>query len=50
MLSLGMDKCAILAVERRKMKPTEDIVLSADKIIETLENTRRIISYIHIWE
>ena len=42
-LSLGMDKCAILAVERGKVKPTEDIVLSDDQIIES-------ISYIHIWE
>ena len=37
-LSLGMDKCASLAVERGKVKPTEDIVLSEDQIIEALED------------
>ena len=39
-LSLGMDKCAILAVERGKVKPTEDIVLSEDQIIEALEDNK----------
>ena len=39
-LSLGMDKCAILAVERKKVKPTEDIVLSEDQIIEALEDNK----------
>ena len=41
-LGLGMDKCATfgatLAVGRGKVKPTEDIVLSEDQIIEALEN------------
>ena len=39
-LSLGMDKCAILAVERGKVKPTEDIVLSEDQIIKALEDNK----------
>ena len=39
-LSLGMDKCAILAVERGKVKPAEDIVLSEDQIIEALEDNK----------
>ena len=39
-LSLGMGKCAILAVERGKMKPTENIVLSKDQIIEVLEDNK----------
>ena len=39
-LSLGMDKCAILAAEREKVKPTEDILLSEDQIIETLEDNK----------
>ena len=39
-LSLGMDKCAVLAVERGKVKPTEDIVLSEDQIIEALEDNK----------
>ena len=39
-LSLGMDKCAILAAERGKMKPTKDILLSEDKIIEELEDNK----------
>ena len=39
-LSLGMDKCAIVAVETGKVKPTEDIVLSDDQIIEALEDNK----------
>ena len=39
-LSLGMDKCGILAVERGKVKPTEDIVLSENQIIEALEDNK----------
>ena len=38
--SLGMDKCANLAVETGKVKPTEDIVLSEDQIIEALEDNK----------
>ena len=39
-LSLGMDKCAILAGERGTVKPTEDIVLSEDQIIKVLEDNK----------
>ena len=39
-LSLGMDKCAILAGERGKVKPAEDIVLSEDQIIKALEDNK----------
>ena len=37
-LSLGMG--AILAIERGKVKPTEDIVLSKDQFIEALEDNK----------
>ena len=41
-LTLGMDKCATLAVERGKVKPTEDkdIVMSEDQIIEALDDNK----------
>ena len=39
-LTLGMDKYATLAVERGKVKSTEDIVMSEDQIIEALDDNR----------
>ena len=33
-LTLGMDNCTTLAVEREKVKPSEGIVLSEDQIIK----------------